>query len=298
MAVIGLLYIIAMIIAGVVLIGIILVLILSYQVVSLEHKGEHEKSQNRASWVLLIFILGGGGLFLLMLLAHSSIVNFVALLFLLVSGYMGWFALVRFLFYLAQNKPILAKNNFVQGVKLSPFFLISLLILWINFTERSMGSGTQSNKVSRTYDACHKKEDWLVGGECTSHELSVADVVGKWQMLHNRDTKGSYQNYYFLLKSDGSVLFHSFYVATQRGGYDEIDYMDINSTWKLHLQGEGLVPSSNPDSFHPYITINIDDKHHMLFRLDSGESKSELYLQNQYDDFDAPHYLTYNHESI
>jgi len=52
----------------------------------------------------------------------------------------------------------------------------------------------------------------------------------------------------------------------------------------------------HPNIFTLDITIDIDKNSSMTFRFDAGEIKDELYLQNQYDDIDAPHYLTYKHE--
>ena len=71
-----------------------------------------------------------------------------------------------------------------------------------------------------------------------------------------------------------------------------IEYKDINSTWELNLIGAGNSIGSEADAFHPYITI-VMDKGDIEFGFDSGNKDDELYLQKQYDDFDAPHYLTY-----
>jgi len=219
---------------------------------------------------------------------------------LLISGYFGWFAFFKFLFYLFHHESTKAKESFMTGIKLSPFFLGSIGILFVIYSKQKPFYKSDPYIIHRTYDKCHKKEDWLVGGECTSFDLKLDEIVGRWQMLPNRDVKdlSLYPNYYFILKPNGEAIFHGYYVATNTGGYyDNIEYLEINSTWQFHPKGKGLVDSSgNPDEFHPYITIDINPKEKILFRFDSGEKREELYLHNQYDDFDAPHYLTYKHE--
>ena len=300
MMLIGILYIIAITIATIALVSGITITVLTYQYISLEYQGEEQKAQKRLSWIQTIFMLGSGGMVVLMLILKLSPVTMGLVAFLLISGYFGWFAFFRFLFYLFHHESTKAKESFITGVKLSPLFVGSLVVLYLIFMQQRPFHKIDPYRIKRTYDKCHEQEDWLVGGECTSFDLKPDDMVRKWQMLPNEDVKNSslYPNYYFILKPNAEAIFHGYYVATDTGGYyDEIEYIEINSTWQFHPKGKGLVDSSgNPDKFHPYITIDIDSKRQILFRFDSGERREELYLHNQYDDFDAPHYLTYKHE--
>ena len=293
MLMLGVLYYIAMFIGIIAIVFIILILVLTYNTLVLEYKGEKEKAEVRESFVLILFGLSGIGTLLLMLFFRASALQLFLMLIFIISSYIGWFAFMRFIFYLFKKENEKAKESFMSGVKVAPFFLGSIVLMFLNIAYQPRID--KSFRVARTYDICHDKEDWLVGGECSSRTLKVDDVVGKWQMLMNRDIKkGKYKEYYFTLKKSGEVSFHSYYVEEHIGSYDTIEYADINSTWKFYLQGKGLVSSSaNSDNFHPYIIIKIDENSSMLFRFDSGKHSSELYLQNQYDDFDAPHYLTY-----
>jgi len=290
---IGILYYVAVFIGSVAILFILLILVLSYITLNLEYKGKKEKSELMESFILIIFTLSGIGILLLMTLFDAPLLNRLLMIIFIIAGYIGWFAFIRFVFYLLKKENKIAKKNFILGLKVTPFFLGSFILIFLNIVTQPRVN--KSFRVARTYDICHDKEDWLVGGECTSRTLKVEDIVGKWQMLMNRDIKKEkYKEYYFTLKKSGEVSFHSYYVEEHIGTYATIEYADINSTWKFYLQGKGLVSSSaNPDNFHPYIIIKIDENSSILFRFDSGKSSSELYLQNQYDDFDAPHYLTY-----
>jgi len=300
MMLIGILYIIAIAIATITLVLGIATIVFTYQYISLEYQGEEQKAQKKLSWIQTIFILGSAGIVVLMMILKLSPITMWLVAVVLISGYFGWFAFFRFLFYLFHHESTKAKESFIRGVKLSPLFVGSLVALYLIFMQQKPFHKIDPYRINRTYDKCHEKEDWLVGGECTSFDLKPDDMVGKWQMLPNEDVKNLslYPNYYFILKANGEAIFHGYYVATDTGGYyDEIEYIEINSSWQFHPKGKGLVASSgNPDKFHPYITIDIDSKRQILFRFDSGESREELYLHNQYDDFDAPHYLTYKHE--
>ncbi len=156
---------------------------------------------------------------------------------------------------------------------------------------------THHQKVDNNYDKCHEKEDWWVGGECTSKNLTINDVVGKWTMQKNEDVKNAYKNSYFILYPNGKVNFHAYYVVkSSYNNYDYIDKLDDNGTWKLHLKGKAYLGLSfNPDERHPYIEIKTKKVKSIIFRFNSKYGTT-LYLQNQYEDIDAPHYLTYKKE--
>jgi hypothetical protein len=290
MLIIGVLYILAMVIGVVALIGIVIVLILSYSMLRLEYKGERKKAEKREFWIRFIFVLAGGFSAIFLSILNASFVSIFAMLLFLALSYKGWFAFIRFFFYLYHKESIKTNENFIKGLKIAPLFVLSFIFLFFNSVAEIGLSALP--KASRTYDRCHDNEDWLLGGECSSRDLTIKDVVGKWQMLSNRDVKGNYEHYYFVLKEDKTVEFHSYYVTTEAQSYNTIKYKDINSTWELYLEGSGLLDLGEYNKFHPFITI-IMEKGDMLFRFDSGEKEDELYLQNQYDDVDAPHYLTY-----
>jgi len=216
-----------------------------------------------------------------------SIVDLVVFLLFLLSAFVGFYIFLYFMYALSdKNSKKIFLSLFLGGavfVVFAPSAYYSLSPMY-NYMQ------TDEYKESGIYDDCHDKEDWLVGGECTSRDLTLEDVVGKWQMQNNRDV--SSKENYFLLLSNGQVRFHGYYVVPS-GGYDYIKYIDLNSTWSLELKGRGLTNfGGKPDERHPFVSIKIDETREITFRFDSRYGTA-LYLQHQYDDFDAPHYLTY-----
>jgi hypothetical protein len=291
MLLIGLLALIIKIILYIYIIGFFVLLFTTYKSLSLEYKKDSKKARIYKNISQFLFILGFGIILLFVLLIHPNIFTFVIILPLFISGYYLWFGLIETFFFLYKGDNRV-KISFIKTIKASLFFIISIGL--INFASNNQRLNSKIKR--RTYESCHDKEDWLLGGECVSRELKMRDIVGRWKMLPNRDIKDK-KNYYFILKSNGKVEFHGYYVVSQKFGYDYIEHIDINSSWHYFPTGKGFIETSaNPDNFHPYITIDIDKNSSMTFRFDAGEIKDELYLQNQYDDIDAPHYLTYKHE--
>ena len=277
-------------IATVAIIIIIVILILSYSMLKFERQGDEEKAKKRVSSIQFISLLSGTFTIIFMsILDFEPITLFAMVIFLFVS-YKGWCAFSRFVYFLYYKEKTRAKKSLLKGLIIAPFFILSLIFLL--FTSMLDIGLSALPKPSKTYDACHDNNaDWLHIDECTSRKLTVKDVTGKWQMLSNSDVKEGYSNLYFVLKEDKTVEFHAYYV-TREAGYGMIEYKDINSTWELNLIGAGNSIGSKADTFHPYITIAME-KGDIEFGFDSGNNDDELYLQKQYDDFDAPHYLTY-----
>ena len=136
------------------------------------------------------------------------------------------------------------------------------------------------------YDTCHEQEDFWMGGFCTSLDLNQSDIIGKWRLQKSRGAKESY----FILESNGSVEFHTFYVDKKESYFKTITYLDSRGKWEFH---------STKNSKHPYILIHADNGIDISFSFDSESTLDDgLTLQAQYDDPDAPYYLVFKREMI
>jgi len=236
-------------------------------------------------------------LFFILLISFTeskSVIYTLLMALFLLSGFFGFYIFAYFLYAISKDNSrkvlISVFLGAIVALVFAPSGYFALKPIYEYMT-------SQHYKEAHASDACHDHEDWLVGGECTSRNLTLDDVVGKWKMLPTRDAKEGTEAYGFTLESNGSVDFHGYVlVANTDAYYDYIEHIDSTGTWTFHLKGKGLISSSfNPDERHPYVEITLKKaKKPFILRFNSTRGTA-LYLQNQYDDFDAPYYLTYQH---
>ena len=289
-----------------------------FDFIKLFHQGEEKKAYKKLLYSFLfvlpfllfvLFFLGKYGLF------YQSMAGIF-----LVSSYFGLAVFILFLYSVKkQHIKNSIKSLFMGGVIFiffapSGFFTLKPIVTYLiehpdvssidlldiilptSDNNSSLIDDLFSNTPVEDYDSCHDKEDWLAGGFCTSREITIQSILGRWELDKNYmdfDYKNDekYKKSYFVLNSNGTVFFHAYSVVRAESYYmDDIKYMDFNGTWKLFQEHE---------NFHPYITISSKTNKLITFYFTSYTTKEEaLALVDRYSDPDAPKDLRFIRKSV
>jgi len=244
---------------------------------------------------LILFIPIASLLLYLAFISHASWYYLLALFIFLGSAFFGFYVFLYFawsLYHKNIKKVLLA---LVLGGGIFIFFAPSTYFVFAPIY-RALYQGESIKSIAQNrgaYDSCHDREDFLMGGFCTSQLLSRDDIIGKWILKEDNSNAIKGKDSYFVLDKNGSVTFHGWAVRPAKGFgyYDDIERVNGSGNWEL-TQKEEIDIYGSATFAHPYITIDINDSPPtIIFKFDS--QWGTLFLTNQFDDIDAPHYLRY-----
>jgi len=228
-------------------------------------------------------------------ISNASFLYLLALFIFLGSAFVGFYIFLYFA-WSAYNKNIKKVIiSLLLGGAIFIFFAPSTYFVFAPIY-RALNHGESVKTITKNrgaYDNCHDREDFLMGGFCTSQLLSDDDIIGKWILKEDNSNTIKGKDSYFILDKNGTVSFHGWAVRPAKGFgyYDDIERVNGSGSWKL-TQNEEIDIYGSATFAHPYITIDINDSPPtIIFKFDS--QWGTLFLTNQFDDIDAPYYLRY-----